>query len=91
MKKIFYIAIVFGVLISSCSSPKSDGEKVCKCYQNLDSEVKTKENLLDKASKIGKKLTNECITMQTEFTKKYAQNTDDLKEFNSAIADCITD
>lgn len=84
------MAIAIGLIISSCSSPKSDGEKVCECFKNLDSEINKKDKLLKKASKIGKKLTNECITMQIEFTKKYTKKADDLKEFNSTIANCVT-
>ena len=89
MKNI-YLIITILVFASACSSISSDANKVCECYENLNSEIENEDNLLKKASKIGKKLSNECIVMQKELTEKYAENSDDLIEFNEAVANCVT-
>lgn len=83
MKVKFIILILAVALVSSCSSPSKDAEKVCKCLEGVIELAKAQadENAIEAKY-------SECEKMAEEFEAKYKDDQAKLDEFNNAGKAC---
>jgi DNA replication initiation complex subunit (GINS family) len=93
MRKLLFLSVIIGIVVSSCSSPKSDADSICKCREKVMKkaiEVKGNRNYSDLTKEENDKisaLVKECDDKEQKFTEKYK----DAKatEFKDALDACF--
>jgi hypothetical protein len=92
MRKFLFLAVIIGFILASCSSPKSDAEKVCNCRKKVLEKVvdiKGNRSFSDLSKEENDKidgLVKECDEKESKFKEKYK----DAKatEFKDALDAC---
>ncbi len=81
MMKFVVVFFIFSFL-QACSfdSPKSNAEKVCDCF------VKANKMKIDEPKRIDEQ--NNCDQLQHKFLKRYKDDEEASKNFNSSIEEC---
>lgn len=80
MEKLFLPAVMLLFFASSCTkSPEAAAEEVCDCYMNLG-EAELKSVMSE---------TQKCLGLAKKYKAEFSE--DELKAFQNATADCVTD
>jgi DNA replication initiation complex subunit (GINS family) len=93
MRKLLFLFVIIGFIVASCSSPKSDAEKICNCREKVMKkaiEIKGNRSYSDLTKEENDKievLVKECNDKEDKFKEKYK----DAKatEFKTALDACF--
>jgi len=91
MKNLLLIVII-GFVIVSCSNPKSDADKVCKCRENVLKkvvEIKGNRSFSDLSKEENDKIdamVKKCDEKEDKLKSKYKD--EKVKEFKDALEAC---